>query len=223
MFEQIFRTHLKWTRLTLATFAVAAFLLPVMAWRFGTPSFALASGFDAADARFVMAGFEPVGFFVTMVAVLGAFILAAQPWNMDAATRHVYPLALPVPWRTYVWMRYSAGALTLALPAVALWIGSLLALAMVQMPPTLRAYPGALALRFLFASLLAYSATFALQYVFGRRAALVALVGLLALVTVILGLELTGRGATVAAIGRFLMDWPGPLALFGNTWRLVDV
>jgi hypothetical protein len=223
MFEQILRTNLKWTRVTVATFAVAAFLLPVLAWRFGAPSYVVAAGIDPADARFVMAGFEPVGFFVATIAVLGAFILAAQPWNMDAAARHVYPLSLPVPWRRYVAMRYAAGALTLAVPAAALWVGALLALAMVQMPPTLRAYPGALALRFLFASLLAYSATFALQYVFGRRAALVALVALLAIVTVVFGLELSGNGARIDAIGRFLMEWPGPLSLFGNTWRLVDV
>jgi hypothetical protein len=223
MFEQILRTNLKWTRVTLATFAVAAFLMPVLAWRFGAPSRMVASGFNPADARFMMAGFEPVGFFVAAIAVLGAFILAAQPWNMDAAAQHVYPLSLPVPWRRYVAMRYAAGALTLAVPAAALWMGSLLALAMVQMPPTLRAYPGGLALRFLFASLLAYSATFALQYVFGRRAALAALVALLALMALILGLELSGNGAHVAAIGRFLMEWPGPLSLFGNTWRLVDV
>lgn len=223
MFEQIFRTNLKWTRVTLATFAVAAFLIPVMAWRFGSPSYAVAAGMNTADARFVMAGFAPVGFFVSVIAVLGAFVLAVQPWNMDAASRHVYALSLPVPWRRYVAMRYAAGALTLGVPAVALWLGSLLALAMVQMPPTLRAYPGAFAVRFLLASLLAYSGTFALQYVFGRRAAMVVLLGLLALVTVILGLELSGSGARVAAIGRFLLDWPGPLSLFANTWRLVDV
>lgn len=223
MFEQILRTNLKWTRVTLGTFAVAAFLMPVLAWRFGAPSYVFVPGADIADARFVMAGFETVGFFVATIAVLGAFVLAAQPWGMDAAVRHVYPLSLPVPWRRYVAMRYAAGALSLAVPAIALWMGSLLALAMVQMPPTLRAYPGGLALRFLFASLMAYSATFALQYVFGRRAALVALLTLLALVTVTLGLELSGNSALVAAIGRFLMDWPGPLSLFANTWRLVDV
>lgn len=216
MFKQILLTQFKWTRTTLAMITVLAFIAPAVAWRLGGMR-------HAPGARAVMDGFAVVGPAVALLAILGAFMLVVQPWTIDNSSKHVYALSLPITWSKYVGMRFAAGGLTLLVPTLALWFGALLALSSIDMPSTLRAYPGTLALRFLIAALLAHAATFALQYLAGRKAGVVMLV---LLMTVLLGgfvLESTGNSALLGSMGRYLTDWPGPLAIFAADWKLVDV
>lgn len=216
MFRQVLYTQVKWTRVVLAIVAVLAFVTPAATWR-------LADLADGASARGMMGALSTVGPLLAMLAVVAGFVMAAQPWIVDAAAKHVYPLALPVTWTRYVGMRFAAGALTLLVPAAALWLGAVLLVAAIDLPPTLRAYPGALALRFLLGAALAYAMTFTLQYVAGRRSTLVALVILLAGIGVVMMLGFTGNEELLTRIGGWLGDWPGPFAVYLADWKLIDV
>jgi hypothetical protein len=217
MFAMILRTQWSWTRAAVGGFALLAFFFPALAWR------GFADTGRSGDVGSVMEAFAALGPMLGFLAVLGPFVLAALPWTIDHETKHVYALSLPVTWARFVWMRFAAGAATLILPSLALYIGCRAVLSMLELPPLLRAYPGALSLRFLFACLVAYGATFALQYLAGRRAAVVALVSLLSLGLVGVVMAMLGFGEGVTAIGNFLFDWPGPLAIFVEPWTLIDV
>lgn len=218
MFRQILFTHLRWTRTILASMAVLTFLTPALAWWIGASRV-----LNAASPRAIMAGFQSVSTILIVTSLLGAVLMAAYPWTVEAATKHVLPLSLPVTWRRYVTMRFGAGALTLVLPALTLWLGALITMAMIDLPDTLRAYPGTLAIRFLTATLLAYAGTFALQYLAGRRSAVVLLVALVAMAVVSLGLEFTGNRAVVDRLVEWVTTAPGPLAVYAADWKLVDV
>jgi hypothetical protein len=217
MFAMILRTHWKWTRLLVGGIALLAFLMPALAWRLSGIGSRIVGPTQLID------GLTLVGPMLAFLALLGAFVLAVYPWTLDAETKHVYPLTLPITWTRYVGMRYLAGALTMILPAIALYIGCRFALSFIELPPLLRAYPGALSVRFLLAALVAYSVTFALQYLAGRRATLVALLIMLGFALLITGLELFGARGAGNAIGEFLFQWPGPFGIFSQSWVLIDV
>jgi hypothetical protein len=120
-------------------------------------------------------------------------------------------------------MRWSAGALLLIIPTVALWLGSVFAVALTELPAVLHAYPSALALRYLIAMLLAYSATFALQYLAGRSAPTAVLILLIAISVPLVTLVALGQDRVLDAIFSALTEWPGPLAIFAEPWKLIDV
>lgn len=218
MFGQILFTQLRWTRAMVAIMAACAFLAPAIAWFIGgasvdTPTSPIA----------VITGFDAVGPMIAVIGLLGSFLLAVHPWTMDAATRHVQALALPITWRRYASMRFVAGALMLVPPAIALWLGSVLTLSLLTLPPTLRVYPGSLALRFLAATILMYSMVFSLQYIAGRRSVVV-LIGILATWALLsFGLMLSGNGDLGAMAMGWLFEFPGPFAVFSADWRLIDV
>lgn len=217
MFAQILWTQFRWTRTMVATLALLTFVAPAAMWRLTD------AGTGEAGAAALMSGFANLGSILALLAMLGAFVLAAQPWTIDAATKHVYPLALPLPWTSYVAMRFAAGLLTLLVPTIALWLGSLLAVAMVELPSTLNAYPGTLALRFLLGAALIYAMTFALQYLAGRKSAVVLLVLLLVGLAIGFLLAFTGNVTLLARIGRWVSEWPGPFAVLVSDWKLIDV
>jgi hypothetical protein len=217
MFGMILRTQWAWTRLSVAVLSVVTFVAPAIVWRFATEQT------RGAQPDLLVYGFGALGPLLSFLALIGAFLLAAQPWTIDAETQHVYPLSLPVSWSRFVAMRFGAGAIFLLLPALGLYVGSLLVLAMIEMPPLLRGYPGALAMRFLLASAVAYAATFALQYLAGRRAAVVALGIMIAIGLTSLATWALGAPDLVSTFGRFLFVWPGPLAVFSEPWTLIDV
>ena len=218
MFAQILGTQWAWTRTTVLILAVLTFAFPALLWRFATLAFG-----EAIGAAGLMASFSTLGGFLAVVAILAAVLTAAQPWSVEHETRHVYALSLPIPWSRYLAMRYGAGALILGLLAVTLWLGALLALAMVDVPAQLQSYPGRLALRFLLAMLLTYSATFALQYIAGKRAPAVVLALLVSALLGFLLMEVLGFGAVSQRLFDGLVNWPGPLAVFFDSWRLIDV
>lgn len=217
MFTQILYTQWKWTRAALGMFIVFAFVLPVALWRLLGPE----SG--STTAVTLMQAFDQTGAFLSIIALLGGFVLAVMPWTVDAQAKHVYPLSLPVTWQRYVVMRFGAGALSLVLPTIALWLGCLIALAFVDVPATLQTYPGTVAGRFLLAALVAYGITFALQYLAGRRAVLFLLGILLVMLVGGTALELFGFQAVNRSVIRVLFEWPGPLSVFTADWSLIDV
>lgn len=217
MFAMILRTQWAWTRVLVALLALIAFLTPVFAWRIS------GGNSRAPGAMQLMQGLVLLGPMLGFLALFDSFVLAVYPWTIDAETKHVYPLSLPITWSRYVGMRYFAGALTLLVPALALYVGSRFAVSMITLPPLLQAYPGTLAFRFLLAALVAYSASFALQYLAGRRATIVALLLVLVPTLIFAAAELAGARGFGDAVGRFLFEWPGPFSVFSQPWVLIDV
>lgn len=216
MFPVILRSTWSWTRTVVLGLAALTFFLPAIAWR-------MTEGARGGTAMGLINSFELLGPLLGFTALFGAFLLAVYPWTIDAETKHVYALSLPVEWSRYVGMRYVAGALTLLLPALALYLGSRFAVAFVSLPELLQAYPGALAMRFLLATLVSYSLSFALQYLAGRNATKVLLVFLLGIVLIVSVFEMAGMSSLGRQVGSFLFEWPGPLAIFTQTWVLIDV
>ncbi len=217
MFTVMFRTQWRWTSLAVLGIALLAFIFPSLAWRLaqeaGSPN-SVAQILDGFTALSPMLGF---------LALLGPFVIAALPWTIDHETRHVYALSLPIRWQQFLAYRFAIGAITLLLPALALYVGSVAALAQVELPALLHGYPGLLALRFLLACWLAYSLSFALQYLAGRRATLVAVLFVLAVAVITVSAMLLGKSVQLERAVGLLFRWPGPLAIFVEQWTLIDV
>jgi hypothetical protein len=218
MFGQILYTQIKWSRASLAVLSVLAFTAPSAIWRTFHGTY-----YGTASAMEVLAGFGILGTALSLLAFLSGFVMVAHAWQVDAAAKHVYPLSLPLPWSRYVMMRFGAGALLLLVPAIALLLGSLLILALIDIPNTLRAYPFGLAGRFLLGSLVGYALTFTLQYLSGRSAAKLLLGILVAFATFAIGAETFGKGDWVGLFLTSLFEFPGPLGVFGAEWMLIDV
>jgi hypothetical protein len=218
MFSQILYTQVKWTRTALAMMCVVIFATPAAVWRAASDGF-----FRSYTALDVMNGFNALGFTLAVLAFTCGFIVVAVAWQVDAITRHVYALSLPIPWSRYVALRFGAGAVLLVLPAFALWLGCLLILSLIDLPATLQAYPTTLALRFLLGSLVAYASVFAVQYLSGKNAAYLLLGVLVAFAVVALGAEATGNRQMFNQVVSWIFQYPGPLAVFGSEWMLIDV
>jgi hypothetical protein len=217
MFGQVLYTQWKWARTELFLYVLAAFLLPTIIYRTGM------SQVDAYSVPSVLGVVGVEGAFFGCLSIVCAFGLAWRPYIIDASLRHVGPLSLPVPWATFVRLRFLAGATLLLAPTIAVWLGGVLATAATAIPPTLHAYPGGVALRFLFAALVAYAAGFLLQYVAGKHAVRVA-IALFFLVTLMgLATSLLGYDSLLLKAWNVLTTWPGPFSIFNARWMLIDV
>ena len=93
-----------------------------------------------------LAGMYPV------LALCTGVFLAVATWLPDVHWRWVYVLTLPIERGRLAMLRLAAG-FTLILPVgLVLWLSGLLAAAVANAPDVVRAYPGALSLRFIFAA-----------------------------------------------------------------------
>ncbi|HXD22958.1 MAG TPA: hypothetical protein VN613_06325 [Gemmatimonadaceae bacterium] len=217
MFAQVLYTQWKWARTELVLYVLAAFLIPTIIIRTG---FSYVITYDIHSALGVS---TLAGVCLAALAMLCAFGLAWRPYILDAGLKHVGPLSLPVSWGAFVRMRFLAGATLLLIPAAAVWFGGVLAAASVTIPPTLHAYPGGLAIRFYLASLVAYAAAFALQYVAGKHAVRVAVIVLVVVAVAEIAAQMIGFSSIVAGAWNMLTNWPGPFAVFAARWMLIDV
>jgi hypothetical protein len=217
MFGQVLYTQWKWARTELFLYVLAAFLVPTIIVRIGI---AEVDSYSIPNVLGVM-GFA--GAFFGTLSIVCAFGLAWRPYIIDSSLRHVGPLSLPVPWATFVGLRFLAGATLLLAPTIAVWLGGVLATATTVIPPTLHAYPGGVALRFLFAALVAYAAGFLLQYVAGKHAVRVAIGLFFAVVLIALASSLLGYDSMLPKAWNVLTTWPGPFSIFNARWMLIDV
>jgi hypothetical protein len=160
--------------------------------------------------------------FTALAAGLG-LLVAMNCWAADHRGKHVYALSLPIPRWHYVVLRFGAGAVMLAAPVLALWIGSILAVTFITIPESLNAYPHALAIRFALAMFLSYSIFFAISSGTSRTAGYV-LVGLGGLLVVQVLLAAAGADSDFSVqIFTRLVEWPGPFQIFTGRWMLIDV
>jgi hypothetical protein len=158
-----------------------------------------------------------------LLAGLLGLLVAMAAWAPDHRGRHVHALSLPLPRWRYVLLRFGAGLTVLVPPAAALLAGALLATATAAIPPGLHGYAWALGLRFALAVLVAFSVFFAISGGTARTAGIILSVLALLVVAQIMssaaGVELDLLGPMQQAFLR----WPGPLAIFGGRWMLIDV
>jgi hypothetical protein len=220
MFVQLLYTQWKWTRMGLLPCVVIAFALPIVSvgqW---------AIPLDRLSVGILLSRMTIYSVWYPVLAAAIGLVVAASAWREDHRGGHVYALSLPVSRKRFALMRLGAGAVLLALPFIGMWAGTLIASAAVTMPPGLRAYPNALAIRFGLAILVAYALFFAISAGTIRTAGYVlGTAGGLAAVAVLLfaaGINLAEVGAIEWLVSH-LVGRSGPLAVFTGPWVLIDV
>jgi hypothetical protein len=225
MGKQLLFIHWKAVRWALATFVVAAFALPLLSVQEIGGDAATASG----TVRSILGNAsEWLPLFPVLAASIG-LVLGMSAWHWDHRYNHVYALSLPISRTRYVSLKFGAGALLTLLPAVGLLLGSLVAIASVEIPDGLRAYPLQLTGRFLFAALTLYALLFALAAGTVRTTAIVLVVvwGLPMLALLAAGylgdafpaLQSIDPGYWMV---RVLEDF-GPFRILVGNWALIDV
>lgn len=195
--------------------SVAAFALPVVSVRLGWYS-------AAANLPLFLTELQLWGFFYPLLAAVTALIIALGIWLSDRRGQHVYALLLPVPRSRYVLYRYAAGVVLLVPIAVALWAGALVATSGLDLPPGIRIFPHALALKFALTLLLLFGLAFALASASTRTIGIaIRLVGLFLAVHVAVILLAPHTNLLWMTL-KALATWPGPLAALGGRWMLID-
>ncbi len=196
--------------------AVAAMALPIVSVRAGW------SGAQGNLPRF-LTELQLWGFFYPGLAAVTALVLGIAIWTSDRRGHHVYALLLPLPRWRYVLLRYLAG-LALLLPVVlGLWAGAIIATTGLALPPGIRVFPHAIALKFLLALLVLFGVAFAAASASSRTLGIgFRLVGLFLAVHIAVVLLKPGTNllwTVVSALGSS----PWPLAPMAGRWMLIDV
>ncbi len=213
MFQAILMTQWKWARLPLLAATVMAFALPVLSVQ---PSRAY---LGATNAGYVMASMQGWALWYPLLAAAAGLLLAMSAWSHDHRLGHIYALSLPLPRWRFSLLRLGAGLVLLSAPVIAITAGSLAAIATTDVPTGLTGYPLALAMRFALAAVSAFTIFFAISAGSARTAGYV-LAGIAILVLGEYGLS---TGPSGVSLIEFIMDWPGPLAIFTGRWMLIDV
>lgn len=218
MFRQMCWVQWRWSRDLLAFFVVAGFAMPlVIGW------FYLGRVGDPSVRSLLMMG-STIGWWCLALSLMAGGAIAAQGYGMDDRVGHIYALSLPVTRARLLGMRALSALLLLTLPALGIWLGGVLTAGQVDLPVSLNAYAGSLALRALLAAWLAHSLVFALRYAAGRRSRVV-FFGLLMLVVGAMLVSLVEPDA------RDMFSWlrdvlhsrPGPFGVLFGRWMLFDV
>ena len=218
MFRQMLSTQWKWSRLLIVAGALAGFSIPQLSVRpLGDATIA---GSEVAMVLATVAGY---GLLYPLLAGGAGLMLALTTWGPDHAGRHVYALTLPLPRWHYALLRFGAGAVLLGGVVAGVLLGSLVAVASVELPAGLRAYPFALTLRFALAAFVAYGAFFAITAGTNRTAGFVlAVLGGLVLAQVMVSAAGSDVNFLVYVVARLFL-WPGPFEVFTGRWMLIDV
>lgn len=227
MFKQILFVQWRSGRLVLLPLVLAAFGLPLLSVQ---GMGAVGGDLTGVPVRWLLDRMELwLPLYPTLALALGTGMGIAA-WSWDQQVKHVYALALPVPRWEYALLKMAAGVLMLLVPVGALWAGGLVATASVDLPAGLNAYPTALAVRFLFASLVSYGALFALAS--GTvRTVIIFFTGLVVLFVggevvadLVTHFTMTGEPFSLTDwIFQHLVTWPGPAQMFSGSWMLIDV
>jgi hypothetical protein len=218
MFRQMLYTQWKWSRLLIVAGALAGFSIPLLSVRpLGDPTVA------GAAIGMVLTTVGAYGLLYPLLAGTAGLMLALATWGPDHAGRHVYALTLPLPRWHYALLRFGAGAVLLGGIVSGVLLGTLVAVASVELPAGLRAYPFALTLRFALAAFVAYGAFFAVTAGTNRTAGfiLAAIAGLI-LAQVMVSAAGSDVDFLVYVVARLFL-WPGPLEIFTGRWMLIDV
>lgn len=216
MFRALLAVQWKWTRGAALLAAIIAFAIPLVSVQ--------VTGDEGYHRRaaYVVSKMQDFGVAYALLAAGVGLAFALLAWGYDHRGRHVYALSLPLERSRYAAMRFGAGALFLLLPSLGVLLGSLIAVAIADIPAGLHAYPVSLAMRFLMAGAVAYAIFFAIAastpkaagMVLGSLAAIILLAFALSAASVDYDVMKT---ATSALFGE-----AGPLAVFTGRWMLID-
>jgi hypothetical protein len=213
MFNAILRTQWKWMRLIVFLASVVAFALPVLSLRVAR---------QTTDPKAFIGYMQSWSTVYALAAGVLGLALAVFTWSHDHRGRHVYALSLPIARWRYVLMRFGAGALFAAIPAAALAAGAVLVSPSDAIPVGLHAYPIALAMRFLFAALVAYALFFSISSATAKTAGYI--LGAIALFVVILMVSGAAgmKGDVASPVLRAVFVDSGMLGVFTGRWMLID-
>lgn len=228
MYKSMLFLHWKQVRPGLALAAIASFGLPIMAVEgLGTPS-----GMDAAslEAYRFIAAFEAWLPLFPLLALGVGVVIALSAWNWDHQLKHVYALSIPMTRWEYTLQKLLAGMTLCAIPAAAMWAGSHIAAASIDLPTGLNAYPNEVSARFLFAILISYAVWFALASGTIRTTAwVIGLVGGFLFLGLIANDMLANyfvyfqQVVVVEEVLQWIMNAPGPFEVYTGSWSLIDV
>jgi len=218
MFGQTLFVQWKWNRDFLAFYTVVAFAAPLVIFWVALPHLGLSSARELVRVGGV------VGDAIAVISVCAGMTVAWQSYGVDERAGHIYTLSLPLTRTRALAMRAAAALALLTVPAMGVWVGSVLAAGHVALPASLRSYSGSLAGRALLAAWLAHACVFALRYSAGRRAKVVLFalaigVGSLGFATE----AVPGARSTIVRAAEFLISNPGPFGVFFGQWTLIDV
>ena len=228
MFQQILFTQWKSLRMGLIPFVIVAFGLPLLAVQGLGP---VPEAYEGARVglQSVFTSWQMwLPWFPALAVTVGA-TAALNAWSWDHKTDHIYALSLPISRPRYAAWKMGAGALLVVVPALGLWLGALGASASIDLPASVNTYPTALAVRFLLASLLAYSMFFALAAGTIRTTVIVlssfvAMLVLTGIMTAYASAMVPGFAFDFSAwLVESLIEWPGPFEVFSGNWSLIDV
>lgn len=229
MYKSMLFLHWKQIRHVLVLLVVASFALPLMAVH-GLGSAAPGMDVPSLEAYRFVTNFQAWLIFYPLLAAGIGITLALSAWNWDHQLNHVYALSLPITRWEYTLHKMLAGATLAAVPVVGMWLGSHAAVASIEIPEGLNAYPDELAVRFLFAILLAYAAFFAAAA--GTVRTTLWVVGSIlffiffgAIANDVLGYYLAyfSRVHVVESVIQWMAFAPGPFEVFTGSWSLIDV
>ena len=231
MFQQILFVNWKAARFGMIPFIMAAFALPLLSVRSLRFGVSLPESASLQGAR-LLTGISGWAHLYPALAFALGTVLALVVWNWDHRGEHVYALSLPVPRWKYVLLKMGAGATLLLVPVLALWIGSLLAVSITEIPDGLRGYPTAITFRFLLATLISFAVFFALAAGTMRTAVLLLIAWVLLLFLGETVVPFLGRVWGQAGLEDFhllrwmlnaALSWPGPFEVMAGNWMLIDV
>jgi hypothetical protein len=166
---------------------------------------------------------ELLGGGLAIAAVVLGIVVQHKPWDEDLKGRFVYVLSLPISWPQFLLRRVGGGLLLLLVPSLFVWLGGAIAVAMVPLPPTLHTFAFGIAVRFYLASVFCLAVWSALVHLSGKRAGAVGLAFLLVVLLAPILLSWLGYTQAVSAFFNWLINPPGPLAVFFSRWALIDV
>jgi hypothetical protein len=215
MLKAILRIQWKACWHLVGALSLAAFALPIVSVRLDWHA-------SQANLPLFLSELQLWGFFYPLLATVGALMVAFGIWMSDRRGNHVYALLLPVPRGRYVLYRYAAGLVLLVPVAVAMWAGAIVASHGIDLPPGIRIFPNALALKFALVLLLMFGFMFALASASTRTIGIaVRVLGLFLAVHVAVLLVAPNTNLLWSA-AKALATWPGPLAALGGRWMLID-
>jgi ABC-type transport system involved in multi-copper enzyme maturation permease subunit len=220
MFKALMKVQWKWTRLAVLIATVLGFSIPMGTARIFDPRDFMTGRISPA---YVIRAMQQAGVLYAILAGAIGLFVAFLAWNADQKGRHVYALSLPVSRARFALMRFGAGATFLLVPALGVLIGCLLATAIIEIPQGMKAYPVAVAMRFLLSSFVAFAIFFAVA-ASSQKAAAIALGSLagfflLAVIVSAMGLQTD----LIELASGWIFAEPGVLSIFTGRWMLVDV
>lgn len=214
MFKALMAVQWKWSKGPALLATILGFAIPLGSVQISRPEY---MGVGSVVARM-----QEFGIAYALLAGGVGLAFALLAWSADHKGRHVYALALPVDRSRYAAMRFGAGALFLLLPSLGVLVGCLLAVALMDVPAGLHAYPLSLALRYLLASGVSFSIFFAIAASTPKAAGMI-LGGFASILVLAFLLSLTSiKFDVLGHTSDFLFTEPGPLSVFTGRWMLID-